>query len=520
MRRSTRYSRPGLSGSSKSATLLGADGDGSTLTLDFTTGQLDPRLTFTRNGGGTYIGNNGLVYGMDFATSSSLAIGTGSKSVTLTATAGVDRRYLVGQTVYISNGANNMSGPVTAYNASTQVLTINATATSGSGSFTSWAVGNASPRFDHDPTTLAPRGLLIEGTATSLFNYSEQFQQTSFWTSNLSGVTWPRATIVANTATAPDGNSTADTFEEIASTTGTHRCRSNLITKTANQVLTVSVFVKDKDRGFFGFRFADSGETNGCHIGFQLSGSGTVGTGTVFGSGYGTPTGTIVPVGTSGWYRATMTASTDALTTFGVYLQLQDSINNQSYTSGATALGVYVWGAQLETGSGASSYIPTGASQVTRNADECSMSSTNFAIGSWYTGTQGTLFTDVEYTALSGNQSGIQLADNSGSSETNRLSIRRNIAIATRANVTARQFAPTGTGRAKSAFTYGTADYRFAQNGSTFSAVAGDNGAPPNSIDRMRMFGPGPTQIYGWLRQIKFWPTSLPQATINTLTTL
>lgn len=36
-------------------------GDGSTLSLDFTTGVLDPRLTFTRSTSGTYIGADGLV---------------------------------------------------------------------------------------------------------------------------------------------------------------------------------------------------------------------------------------------------------------------------------------------------------------------------------------------------------------------------------------------------------------------------------------------------------------------------
>ena len=36
-------------------------GDGSTLSLDFTTGTLDPLLTFTRSSSGTYLGSDGLV---------------------------------------------------------------------------------------------------------------------------------------------------------------------------------------------------------------------------------------------------------------------------------------------------------------------------------------------------------------------------------------------------------------------------------------------------------------------------
>jgi hypothetical protein len=177
-----------------------------------------------------------------------------------------------------------------------------------------------------------------------------------------------------------------------------------------------------------------------------------------------------------------------------------------------------MWGAQLETGSGASSYIPTGASQATRVQDSLSCVSPNFA--PWYQAETGTLLTDVTYTALSGNQSGIQFADATGVNETNRLAIRRNIAIATRAAVTSAQYSPTATGRAISAFAYANANYKFSQNGASFSLVAGGTGNVPQNIDRLVAFTPGPEVPYGWVRRIKFWPTALPQATLNSITTL
>ena len=49
----------------------------------------------------------------------------------------------------------------------------------------------------------------------------------------------------------------------------------------------------------------------------------------------------------------------------------------------------FMWGMQMEAGSGASSYIPTGASQVTRNVDNCYM---NDISALSYSTTNGTLF--------------------------------------------------------------------------------------------------------------------------------
>lgn len=369
-------------------------GDGSTLSLDFTTGTLDSRITLTRASSGTYLGADGLVK-----------------------------------------------------TASTNVA-----------------------RFEYD-TSGNPLGLLIEAAATNLLAHTErlddaQVSSEQYWvtTYTISGAT--------NGITGPDG--VANSATQFAPIGGNGTCIATAAMSTSAQ-RTFSFWAK-----------RSSGSTN---LEYTLDNGSTW----------------VAVTTTSSWKRFVIAATTGAQRVgfrFGA---------NNIYEIGKV---------QLEAGAGASSYISTGASTATRSADECLMDATNFAIGSWYTAAQGTFYTDVEYTALSGNQSGIQLADNSGGSETNRLSIRRGIAIATRGGTTARQFTPTATARAKSAFAYGTADYRFSQNGATFSGIAGDNGASPSSIDRIRMFAPGPTQIYGWLRAIKFWPISQSQSFINALTTL
>jgi hypothetical protein len=343
-------------------------GDGSTLSLDFTTGVLDSRLTFSRASGGTYVGNDGFVYGVDFATSSSLAIGTGSKSVTLTATAGQSRRYEIGQTVYIANGANNMSGAVTAYSSATQVLTINATSTSGSGSFTSWVVGNASARFDYDPTTLAPRGLLIEGSATNLSLRSGDFNTTV-----TDGTQWIASGYTAGTlsTTLPDG--TTGDARRISFASGSGSFRSSTITVTASTAYTFSFWARNN--GGSQARFRVWNVTAGSSIvDYTQSVNNYV-------SQIGGANNT-----SSTWVRVSVQFTTPAgCTSIWVYPSSSDS----------GTVDLLVWGAQVELGSGASSYIPTGASTGFRAADSCVMTGTNFS--SWFAGaTEGVLYTQFE----------------------------------------------------------------------------------------------------------------------------
>ena len=61
-----------------------------------------------------------------------------------------------------------------------------------------------------------------------------------------------------------------------------------------------------------------------------------------------------------------------------------------------TAIGSCIfWGAQLEAGSFATSYMPTVASTVTRAADQASITGTNFS--SWYNQAQGTMYVEWDY---------------------------------------------------------------------------------------------------------------------------
>jgi hypothetical protein len=129
-----------------------------------------------------------------------------------------------------------------------------------------------------------------------------------------------------------------------------------------------------------------------------------VATGTVGNIG-GATVATITPVG-NGWYRCSVTLAQSGSAAFVIGLATANG--TASYTGNGFA-GVYIWGAQLEAGSFATSYIPTVASQVTRSADAASMTGTNFS--SWYRADEGTFYGEAAPNALTSDSRYIHVGD-------------------------------------------------------------------------------------------------------------
>jgi len=227
------------------------------------------------------------------------------------------------------------------------------------------------PRFDYDPTTLAPRGLLVEGQNSNIVTYSGDLTQNGVghWSgrTNLVTTNWTGFTAPDNTASAvkiiPD------------TTSGRHTIENNAPSIVNGTTYTASAFVKAD-----GYTVASLVVAGGqARRNFTLTGAGSLGS--QFGA---TNTATIAPVGTQGWYRVTMTW-TSTLTggaAFWIGVPQNATTDVVSSWSGNGTSAIQAWGAQLEAGSGASSYIPTGASTATRVADSCVMTGTNFS--SWY----------------------------------------------------------------------------------------------------------------------------------------
>jgi len=221
------------------------------------------------------------------------------------------------------------------------------------------------PRFDYDPVTGECKGLLNEESRSNLLVNSDDFT-----------TTWgPSAVSVSsNVITAPDGNTTADKLVENTSFSSFKFVFQSVGTIVGTY--TVSAFFKAGER-FSGYiQLLSSG--GNATAGFNLR------TGTITG---GAGTNTITPYG-NGWYRVSSTATFTSATAT-VYIVLYNSNAISNYTGDGTS-GIYVWGAQVETGAFPTSYIPTSASTVTRSADNASMTGTNFS--SWYNSSEGSVY--------------------------------------------------------------------------------------------------------------------------------
>ncbi|MCU0948346.1 MAG: hypothetical protein MUF47_08865 [Porphyrobacter sp.] len=275
-------------------------------------------------------------------------------------------------------------------------------------------VGNNVARIDHDPVTLQPRGLLIEGQRTNLL-------------------------------------------------------LNSLINGTSLVTQSVTVTAAAHTLSFYG-------------------------TGTVTVSG--THSATVVGTGA---YPARTTLT---------------------FTPSAGTLTVTVSGmvqfAQLEVGAFASSFIPTGASQVTRVADSATVTGANFS--AWYNQAEGTFFVDTHPSSTTTLQ-GV-FAANDGTAD-NRIDFRSqgagflNATGVQQASYSVAGMVPASSNRVAVAYAVGS--LAASRNGGPLSIQA----PPLLPINTQFVVGgvnSGDPRLFGTIRRIRYWPTRLTNAQLQTIT--
>ena len=188
-----------------------------------------------------------------------------------------------------------------------------------------------------DPSDVANTNWLY-----NLLTWTEQFDNAA-WIKNALSVS-------ANSIVAPDGTTTADTLIETA--TNDLHVAYQAISLTALTAYTITSYLRAGARNFAMLRVGGGGFPTGPAIKASLTGAGSVSTieGPVTSS-------SITSVG-SGWYRVSMSFTSTA-TAAGYTPQFGPHDNGSStiYTGNGTG-SVYAWGAQLQTGSTATTYQP------------------------------------------------------------------------------------------------------------------------------------------------------------------
>lgn len=193
------------------------------------------------------------------------------------------------------------------------------------------------------------RTTLLEGARTNLQLRSEEFDNAAWAKTNV--------TVTANAIAAPDGLGTADKIVEDTATSAHYINRATTVTNATPHV--ISFFAKPAGRDWFcvGVAGAGSGDTY-----FNVA-TGTIGNVVSGGSAE-------ITALANGWYRCILKVTSTA-TTLTVYPQPKTANGGGAYLGDGTS-GVYIWGAQLESGATVSSYIPTTVSSVTRSGDSLS----------------------------------------------------------------------------------------------------------------------------------------------------
>jgi hypothetical protein len=419
-----------------------------TLDLDFANSKtLDPRITFTRSSGGSYVGADGLI------------------------------KYA---------GVNEA-------------------------------------RFDHNPVTGESLGLLIEEPRANLLPYSELFNAAPWIAGNLSAA--------STTATAaPTGTNTAIRITENTAASAFHFL-SAILTKAASAIqYTFSVYGKAGEREL---AFSMANGTTGAVARFNLATGVITQAAIAYGGGFTAQGATMTSAG-NGWYRCTLTFTTDATTGLTAQISLYNTTLATNVYAGNGNSGLFIWGAQLEAGAFPTSYIPTQASAVTRAADNASITGTNFS--SWYNQSEGTVSISciTRRTLNTGNATDFLISNSFTTTYTSRIIGWFNNGPAPYISVFVNNIniflsyigVPPGSSSnipIKKAIALATRNMRVATNGTIITGNLGNTTVPnylPNDFNRLLLGYEGIFAGYlnGTISRFTYYPKALSNSQLQALT--
>jgi hypothetical protein len=374
------------------------------------------------------------------------------------------------------------------------------------------------PRFDHDPVTLASRGLLIEEPRQNILSFSESISNTA-WNAFAS------ASATDNQTTSPSGVASSASRLTANAGTDTRRTRVRITNiTTGGSTYSASAFVKAGASNFgvvyMSFNKSGIGVIRNCdaHIVFSTG----VVTKTGVSNANFTVTSTPYP---DGWYRITISATSNASiavedqVVLGVGIAFNGTGGSGTFAGTET---VFAWGAQLEAGSFATSYIPTTTGTLARSADVCSITGGDFT--NLYNQSEGTLLSEASIANLVGNNRGIVQIDDDLTSNF----IRHVYGVANggfssliRANIDAQTALSVVTGAAstiqKRVIAYAGTSFASSANGAAVETATRTMPTGLNNIKIGYLFT-GSFYLNGHLASIRYYKKRLPNAKLQALT--
>ena len=356
-------------------------------------------------------------------------------------------------------------------------------------------VGSGEPRVDFKDDSKG--ALKLEPSRTNLYSFSNQFDV--FWSKfNLSAI--------PNSVTSLDGNLNGYLLQENTSN-ASHDFRQNA-TVVSGQQYTYSVFVKKSDVG------------QARNLSFYIGGT----NGSI---SFNTTNGTFFSVGSvdsyssedygNGWWRLQFT-DTSVSTGFNVIAILN---NGSTIYQGDGTSGLYIYGAQLEQGSYATSYIPTQGGAVTRVADVCNNGANEQVINS----TEGVLY--VETSALSNDLSERRFGLSDGTSSNvvrvgyTSVSNRIIAIVYNGSNQAVMTYtSPDITQNSKIAVKYKENDFALWVDGVKRSTDASGSVFSANTLNSLDFNIGGGSHFYSETKDVRVYNTALTDQELQALTTI
>jgi endoglucanase len=237
-------------------------------------------------------------------------------------------------------------------------------------------------RFDYDPVTHAPLGMLLEESRQNKVLWSNDYSQAAFWT--LSGVS------LGTAIAGRDGAATSGRFLVASASNVDHLAKSASMAITAGHNVCATLVVKTGGYNFLRCRIANSAGTNFGECWFDIAKKcfhypAAGGTGWAIAGNFYRDLG-------SGWIAVYIVVTTTTDTTATLNFGPANAMGATAFTGSGTD-GIYAWHAELHSGSAiipCPSFIVTTGTAKTRAADRVTGDLTKLSPAQW-TGTKGTV---------------------------------------------------------------------------------------------------------------------------------